>query len=267
MTCFLCLQCGVQFAASDAPPQHCPICEDERQYVRWEGQAWITPEELAATHRLVMKDDAGVLAFGIEPRFAIGQRALLVADAGRQRAVGLRPAGQRRGGGRDQPAWRPLGHRHLAPATTTRRWSSGARPLAACRSISTPTTGSGSCGRDKAIVFWEGETHAHQPVADADPLRRPLRWRHGAALEARRRQRRAADRRHPAGRADPQHVSFMYSYPNYIPLNATAVRRIAAVLESFEFDHIHGAWWGQNVIGGAKAAFAASVARYLAAIA
>lgn len=42
MTCFLCLQCGVQFAQSEAPPRHCPICEDERQYVRWEGQAWIT---------------------------------------------------------------------------------------------------------------------------------------------------------------------------------------------------------------------------------
>jgi rubrerythrin len=47
-TCFLCLQCGVQFAATETPPEHCPICEDERQYVRWEGQAWITPQ-LAST--------------------------------------------------------------------------------------------------------------------------------------------------------------------------------------------------------------------------
>ena len=45
MTCFLCLQCGVQFAATETPLQHCPICEDERQFVRWEGQAWIAPQE------------------------------------------------------------------------------------------------------------------------------------------------------------------------------------------------------------------------------
>ena len=64
-----------------------------------------------------------------------------------------------------------------------------------------------------------------------------------------------------------RHVSFMYSYPNHIPLNAAAVRRIAAALEPFAFDDIHGAWWHQNIIGGAKAAFATSVARYLAAIA
>ena len=64
-----------------------------------------------------------------------------------------------------------------------------------------------------------------------------------------------------------RHVSFMYSYPNQIPLNAAAVRRIATALEAFRFDHIHGAWWNQNVIGDAKAAFDTSVARYLRAIA
>ena len=64
-----------------------------------------------------------------------------------------------------------------------------------------------------------------------------------------------------------RHVSFMYSYPNQIPLNAKAVRRIAAALEPFDFDDIRGAWWDLNIIGGARAAFNASVARYLAAIA
>jgi len=66
---------------------------------------------------------------------------------------------------------------------------------------------------------------------------------------------------------DRRFVSFMYSYPNYMPLNAAAVRRIAGVVEPFAFDRIYGAWWGRNIATGAKAAFAASVARYLAAIA
>jgi hypothetical protein len=66
---------------------------------------------------------------------------------------------------------------------------------------------------------------------------------------------------------DRRFVSFMYSYPNYMPLNAAAVRRIAAAVEPLAFDRIYGAWWGRNIAASAKAAFAASVARYLAAIA
>jgi hypothetical protein len=58
----------------------------------------------------------------------------------------------------------------------------------------------------------------------------------------------------------------MYSYPNYIPLNAPAVRRVADVVEPLAFDRIYGAWWGRNIESGAKAAFDASVRRYVAAI-
>jgi hypothetical protein len=66
---------------------------------------------------------------------------------------------------------------------------------------------------------------------------------------------------------DRRFVSFMYSYPNYTPLNAAAVRRIADSVAPFAFERIYGAWWGRNIAAGAKAAFAVSVARYLAAIA
>jgi len=66
---------------------------------------------------------------------------------------------------------------------------------------------------------------------------------------------------------DRRFVSFMYSYPNYMPLNAAAVRRIAAAVEPLAFDRIYGAWWGRNIASGAKTAFAASVQRYIAAIA
>jgi glyoxylase-like metal-dependent hydrolase (beta-lactamase superfamily II) len=65
---------------------------------------------------------------------------------------------------------------------------------------------------------------------------------------------------------DRRSVSFMYSYPNYIPLNAASVRRIADAVEPLAFDRIYGAWWNRNIATGAKAAFDASVRRYLAAI-
>jgi hypothetical protein len=65
---------------------------------------------------------------------------------------------------------------------------------------------------------------------------------------------------------DRRHVSFMYSCPNYIPLNAASVRRIADVIAPLAFDCIYGAWWDRNVASNAKVAFDASVQRYLKAI-
>jgi hypothetical protein len=80
MPLFTCFQCGAQFPESETPPQSCPICEDERQFVRWSGQKWLAREELAATQRLEWRDDLGLDGIGLEPGFAIGQRALLVPE-------------------------------------------------------------------------------------------------------------------------------------------------------------------------------------------
>ena len=35
---FVCVTCGSQFAETAESPPHCPICEDERQYVGREVQ-------------------------------------------------------------------------------------------------------------------------------------------------------------------------------------------------------------------------------------
>lgn len=59
----------------------------------------------------------------------------------------------------------------------------------------------------------------------------------------------------------------MYSYPNDIPVNATTIRRIQAVLEPYRFDRVYGAFQGRVIAAGAKAALARSFARYLDAIA
>ena len=47
---FICQTCGTQFPASATPPAACPICQDERQYVRAGGQQWTTLESLRADH-------------------------------------------------------------------------------------------------------------------------------------------------------------------------------------------------------------------------
>jgi len=75
---FVCVQCGTQFAETSAPPPSCPICEDERQFVRHTGQEWTTLKRLKADHHNRLEEEAPrLLGIGTAPEFAIGQRALL----------------------------------------------------------------------------------------------------------------------------------------------------------------------------------------------
>src|ERR1700761_1971093 len=79
MPYFLCTTCGTQYAQSDQPPNACAICQDERQYVKPTGQQWTTLERLRLSHRNSIRfEEPGLIGIGIEPHFAIGQRALFV---------------------------------------------------------------------------------------------------------------------------------------------------------------------------------------------
>src|SRR5262245_13906769 len=76
---YLCVTCGTQFPESPEPPERCPICEDERQYVGPEGQEWTTLERLRTTHKnIIKKEEEGLYSINTEPRFGIGQRAFLI---------------------------------------------------------------------------------------------------------------------------------------------------------------------------------------------
>ena len=79
MTHFICVTCGTQFSVGVQPPSRCPVCEDERQYIGHNGQQWTTLAELRKTHKnSVRVHEANLTGIGTDPRFAIGQRALLV---------------------------------------------------------------------------------------------------------------------------------------------------------------------------------------------
>jgi hypothetical protein len=64
---------------------------------------------------------------------------------------------------------------------------------------------------------------------------------------------------------DRRGVSFMYSYPNYLPMPPTDVLAMRARLASLEYDAVYGFSWGRNIIGHARAAVDTSFDRYLAA--
>jgi hypothetical protein len=83
MTFFICETCGTQYAESIVPPVDCPVCQDERQYVGWNGQTWTTHEALSVKYTLRIEEDDGLLGISLPSDFAIPQRALfLPTDAG-----------------------------------------------------------------------------------------------------------------------------------------------------------------------------------------
>jgi hypothetical protein len=65
---------------------------------------------------------------------------------------------------------------------------------------------------------------------------------------------------------DRRYVSFMYSYPNAIPLPPSRVRHIADALAPFEFDTIYGSWWGTLVPADGSNVVRRSADRYVRAI-
>ena len=76
---YICVRCGVQHAEAAGPPARCAICEDEREAVFRDGQQWTTPADLRRDHRNnVEPREPGLVGIRTEPRFAIGQQALLI---------------------------------------------------------------------------------------------------------------------------------------------------------------------------------------------
>jgi hypothetical protein len=65
---------------------------------------------------------------------------------------------------------------------------------------------------------------------------------------------------------DRKWLSFMRSYPNYIPLPASVVRSIVYAVEPFRFDRLYGAWPKHEIPADAKAVMLRSAERYIRAL-
>jgi len=65
---------------------------------------------------------------------------------------------------------------------------------------------------------------------------------------------------------DRRWVSFMRSYPNYIPLPSSKVRQIAAAVKPFNFDRLYWAWNKFEILSDATGAVQRSADRYIQAV-
>ena len=267
MESFICVTCGTQYPASGAAPERCPICEDDRQYVNPDGQQWTTLGAMREKYRNVFHEvDPGLTGIATEPGFAIGQQAHLV-----QTEVGnvlwdcvsyLDDATVEEVGRRGGIAAIAISHPHLYSCMVEWSRAFGDAPIY-LHADNRPWV----MRPGQRVRFWAGETQEVLPgltvvrCGGHFPGSSVLHWAGGAegrgALFTGDTIYVVSDRRW---------VSFMYSYPNLIPLDAATVRRIVAAVEPYPFDRLYGAWRRSIVPADAQGAVRRSAERYIARI-
>ena len=264
---YICTTCGVQYEPSQQPPASCGVCQDARQYVGLHGQVWTTLDELRAGHSNRIEElEPGLTGIGTEPNFAIGQRALLVRTAEGNllwdciTLIDEATVTKVRGLGGIAAIAISHPHYYSAMIEWSREFDAPVYLHEADRSwVMHPAPG---------IRFWAGETlvlfgglslvrlGGHFPGATV------CHWPAGAGSEG---AMLAGDVLQVV--PDRRFISFMYSYPNLIPLPAHVVARIARRVAEFQFDRIYGAWWDRVVEHDGRGAVARSAERYVAALA
>ena len=266
MPVHICRECGTSYANAPSPPPICPICEDERQYVPWTGQAWTVREKLAATHVNAWRRlEPDLFEIHTQPDFAIGQRALLVRtpagnvlwdcialldDATIALIEGL--------GGLASIA---ISHPHYY--TTCQDWAAAfGCPVhlhAADRAwVMRP---------HQALRFWDGD--ALELGGDVTLIRlgghfpgsTVLHWTAGGGQDG---VLLTGDTIQLV--ADPRRVTFLWSYPNMIPLSARTVRRIADNMARWRVDRLYGFSVGRQIMEDGNAAIERSAERYIASL-
>ena len=248
------------------PPSGCIICLDPRQYVGWDGQQWTTLDELASEghHTVVREEEPGLVGIGVEPTVAIGQRSLLVTSPGGNLLWDV-------AGFVDDAAMEYVSdhgglvavsasHPHFYGVMTEwadafdvplmlpeadRRWitrSPRTLELYPDRVDVTSEIAIVRCGGHfpgSAVAHWTGSEDGRGVLLTGDSV---------------------------AVAQDRDWVSFMWSYPNLIPVDAGALGAIEAALAPLSFDRIYGGWWGRAVASNAQLAVRRSIERYLLAI-
>jgi hypothetical protein len=262
MDAYICITCGTQYTPSIKPPKHCFICEDERQWVNHQGQQWISPPILATKYvNHFLELEPNLFEIKTSPLFAIGQRALLIqSKQGNILWDCLSLIDQETIdtihslGGISAIA---ISHPHFYGTMIDWSHAFGHIPIYLHKADSKFVMRT-----DPSIVFWEGDSYS---LADDVILvhcgghfdgSSILHWSKGAE-----------------GRGvlltgdtvfvtqDTRYVSFMYSYPNLIPLGAKEISHLLETIEPLQYDRIYNGWLCCRT--NAKKAVAISAARYL----
>jgi glyoxylase-like metal-dependent hydrolase (beta-lactamase superfamily II) len=253
--------------ASDEPLEICSICSEERQYILPSGQHWITLEELIASNKYENKweeKEQGIFAITTTPSFALGQTAYLIQtpsgnilwdciaylDAKTIKQI-------RQLGGIKAIA---LSHPHYY--STQVEWAD----TFDCPIFIHQDDQKWVQRKSQRIQFWSGETLSL--VEECTMVRLGGHFRGGSVLHLQSGdQGKGVLFTGDIVQVTPGEdwVSFMYSYPNMIPLPAGKVKKIAEMLKDIPFTRIYGAF-NRKITHEANRVVQKSAMRYIAAL-
>jgi glyoxylase-like metal-dependent hydrolase (beta-lactamase superfamily II) len=217
-------------------------------------------------HNLVRPLEPGLWEIGTEPKFAIGQRALLVQGS-RGNVLWdcislIDDATVRAIEALNGVSALAMSHPHMFGSMVEWSRAFGNAPIYLHagyeRWVQRP---------DPVIKYWEGEDHE---LKQGVSLHRcgghfkgstVLLWPEGAEGRG---VLLSSDTIHVT--PDRRHVSFMYSYPNYIPLSAGTVDRIVDKIMPLKFDRIYSHFYNLDIQADAKETIRRSAERYKQAI-
>jgi hypothetical protein len=264
-TAWICTTCATQYAPSDTPPTHCPVCEDDRQYVDWDGQHWTTHDALQRERTLRIADDAGLLGIDM-PGYAIPQRVLhLRTDGGNilWESLGMVTEEAVRAlqdaGGVDCIV---ISHPHFYSSMV--EWSEA---LGGVGILLHAHDREWVRRPSKAIQFWKGDTLALSDdvtlinVGAHFPGSTALHWKRGPRGET------LFPGDSPHVTQDRKQVSFMHSVPNFTPMKPSAVHRMRSLLAPFDYSDVYGFSRGRNILGNGREVVEASFDRFFQVVA
>jgi len=259
----LCTACGTSYDEQAVKIEQCKICQDERQFVPASGQKWTSLDSLQSTHSNKWQQHAANL-FSLQtvPGFAINQRAFLLQtphgnilwdcianldDATAAIVTAL--------GGIHAIA---ISHPHYY--TTMQDWAA-----AFDAPIYLHANDSEWIMRDSPhIRLWQNDELEIVPEVKLVRLGGHfaggcvLHWAHedGVLL--------SGDIVQVTPGADA--VSFMWSYPNMLPLSAASVSDITHRLAAREFERLYGAFEHREILTDARRIVMQSGEKYIACL-
>lgn len=238
---YICFNCGTQFPENNVEPSSCPICQDDREAISRNRQRWTTLVEMLGHYNNQMRSvEPQVTGIFTHPEFAIGQEAYIIqTEKGNVLWDCLSYIDEdtikevsKIGG----LAAISISHPHLYGSMIEWSRAFGNAPIYLHAS-----TQSWVMRPDEVIHFWEGDLFEVLPgltlIRCGGHFQGScvLHWDKGADGKG---VLFSSDTIQPV--EDRRWISFMYSYPNLIPLSVKKVRQILAAVEPFQFDRIYG---------------------------
>lgn len=240
---YVCHACGVQYEASNTPPEFCKVCCDERQFVPDSGQKWFDINELNEKGHVNEFGlvEPGVYSIKTMPEVGIGQKAYFITtpegnflwdcitflddqtikkinDLGGIKAIAM-------------------SHPHYYSSVTD--WAEAFD----CPIYIHEADNNWVMKNSSRYVFWKGdcleltETITLVHLGGHFEGSSVIHWSQGSSKTG---TLFVGDSIYMV--PDQGWVSFMYSYPNKIPLPVEDVKNIKKQIENYEFTSIFGAF-------------------------